>query len=45
MINIKNKSDSPQIVEMPPMTHSREEFSLILGPDGKLYAIGGNNSA
>jgi len=33
----------PQITEMPPMLHPREEFALVMGPDHKLYAIGGYN--
>jgi len=28
---------------MPPMIKSREEFALVMGPDAKLYAIGGYN--
>jgi hypothetical protein len=28
---------------MPPMIKPREEFALIMGPDGKLYAVGGYN--
>ena len=28
---------------MPPMNKPREEFALVLGPDHKLYAIGGYN--
>lgn len=26
------------------MIQAREEFQLIMGPDGKLYAVGGYNS-
>lgn len=33
----------PQITEMPPMIHQREEFALVMGPDHKLYALGGYN--
>jgi hypothetical protein len=29
---------------MPPMLQAREEFQLIYGPDGKVYAVGGYNS-
>lgn len=28
---------------MPPMIQAREEFALVMGPDHKLYAIGGFN--
>jgi len=28
---------------MPPMIKAREEFALVMGPDHKLYAIGGYN--
>jgi hypothetical protein len=33
----------PQVTEMPSMIHAREEFALVMGPDHKLYAIGGYN--
>ncbi len=33
-----------QIKEMPDMNVAREEFVILLGPDGKLYAIGGFNT-
>eukprot|EP00347_Sterkiella_histriomuscorum_P017673 403348434 len=42
--NIDQQSQNiPQITEMPSMIQPREEFALVLGPDQKLYAIGGYN--
>lgn len=40
--NISN-IQTPTITEMPPMLKPREELALVLGPDNKLYAIGGYN--
>ena len=37
-------SNCPQITEMPPMLQAREEFSLLMGPDERLYAVGGYNT-
>lgn len=44
MITLKKNSQQPIITEMSPMIKAREEFTLILGPDKKLYAIGGYNN-
>lgn len=44
MITFKKGETVPQISEMPPMIKAREEFALVMGPEGKLYAVGGYNS-
>ena len=44
MVSFKNQFNEPQISEMPHMLVEREEFSLLLGSDKKLYAIGGYNN-
>jgi hypothetical protein len=43
IFSFKKTSSQPQINEMPPMLQPREEFALVMGPDHKLYAIGGYN--
>lgn len=43
MITFKKGETVPMILEMPSMITPREEFALVMGPDGKLYAIGGYN--
>jgi hypothetical protein len=42
MLNL-SAGDIPEITEMPPMLERREEFALVAGSDGRLYAIGGYN--
>ena len=43
LVTFKKQSSTPHISEMPPMLQAREEFQLLMGPDSKLYAIGGYN--
>lgn len=44
ILTFKKDGLAPQITNLPPMIHEREDFSLVLGPDRKLYAIGGHNT-
>lgn len=42
-VDASSQAQAPVITELPPMIKPREELALVLGPDGKLYAIGGYN--
>ena len=45
ILTFKRDGLAPQVTNLPPLISPREDFSLVLGPDRKLYALGGFNTS